>query len=436
MKSFKKICSLLLVVFSLVSCSNKNNIEVLSISSTQLRIPTTLTGKWVNPFNTVMKLDYYKNSKTKYEENFDETLKAFYLDTVSSLHKQFDRHYSYYDDNNETITSIKTINDSYGSSEKIYCSDELYSLVYDGWELTKLTNGYFNFFIGNLNNYWEEIFSRFNNYEIVDEYDPLLNEVSKTKLNKLVASVPTLKEIESLITFNENEKSIVFNSLEDIEYNGEILSRSSSNSQYRPVITTGGIAKGHATDIIKNRLKVNNYLTGYLNSGSSSLSMLSDPTFTKTGKQTINIRDPRTSMYNSEIAFSLSFDKEFNLSTSGNYTSGKSYWIKLKEDSKKIYRHHIVNPFTGECSQYHTSVTIFSNTFTNGQLDALSTTLVNLSTEEGLNFRKSLLKLFPNHDLGIVYIASDLDNGLNITITEDTKDTVTFIKEGAIVNYE
>ena len=435
MKKSKKYFLSLLMITSLLSCSN-NNIEVLSISSTQLKIQTTIASKWVNPFNTIMKMEYYKNKKNTYEDNFDINLKNLYLDSVSSLHKQFDRHYSYYDDNNEIVTSIKTINDSYGTNEKIFCSDELYSLVYEGWQETKLSNGYFNFFIGNLNNYWEDIFYRFNNYEYPSEYDPLLNVESKEQLDKLVAAVPTLEEIETLITFNDDEKSIIFNTLNDIEYNGEVLDRHSKNSLYRPLITPGGIAKGHATDIIKNTLKTNGYLTGYLNSGSSSLSMLSDPTFTKKGKQVIKIRDPRSSMYNSETAFTLTFKNEFNLSTSGNYTTGKSYWIKLTEDSEKIYRHHIVNPYTGECSQYHTSVTIFSNTFTNAQLDALSTTLVNLSVEEGLAFRANLLSIFPNHDLGIVYIDADLDSGLNITITEDTKDIVTSVQKGANVRYE
>ena len=70
-----------------------------------------------------MRLEYFKNKKINYEENFDEKIKTLYLSTVEKLHKQFDRHYNYYDENKEYVNSIKTINDSYGTNQKIYAGN-------------------------------------------------------------------------------------------------------------------------------------------------------------------------------------------------------------------------------------------------------------------------------------------------------------------------
>ena len=89
-----------------------------------------------------------------------------------------------------------------------------------------------------------------------------------------------------------------------------------------------------------------------------------------------------------------------------------------------IYRHHIVNPYTGECSQYHASVSLFSSTFSNAELDALSTTFVNLSFEDSLIFKDQLLTKYPNHDLKFIMIDFASDKKLNIYIDNELKENV------------
>ena len=152
MKNKLKYLSILLCSSSLISCADKviNKGEWLVVSNSTASVLTS-TNIPVVPFNTVMTFKYFKNEKKTYEDNFDEKVKSIFLDQINSLHKLFDRHYNYKDEDGNIITSIKVINDSYGSNTPIKCDDKLYSLLKVGYEMTLETNGYFNFFVGKLN---------------------------------------------------------------------------------------------------------------------------------------------------------------------------------------------------------------------------------------------------------------------------------------------
>ena len=427
MKTLKKLSPLFCLLLLVSSCSSTNVGEWISIGSSSVHVKTTTPGTNVSPFNTVFLLKYFENDKKDYDASFEEELKNTFIDTITSTHKEFDRHYSYYlnDSSKDLITNVKTINDSYGTNEWVTCSDELYDLIKQGHELTLLTDGYFNFYVGRLVDFWAEILDEINNYSDPMEWDPLYNERQLTKQKELAYSVPSLEEIQNIMSFDDQNKRVRFNVVDDVVYEGKTLERSKKNSPYRPLITSGGIAKGLAADYIKEALVKKNFTDGYINCGQSSISMLSNPNFTPNHTQKINIKDPRSLPYEDKLAFSLTFDYEFNLSTSGNYTVGHSYTIYHPETHKIIYRHHIIDPTSGDCSQYHSSVSIFSNTFSNAELDAFSTALVNLSTEDGLKFREKLLQEYPEHDLGIIFLDLNAEEKkVNLTITKEHKDIV------------
>ena len=151
----KNLLISLLCLPLLFSCNKTKepNYEWIDISTNSTFIYTTKNAI-VFPFNTTMSLRYFKNyDLNTYDENFNKELSTLFLDNVVSLHKKLDRHNYYYVDDNvddslkEIETNVKTINDSYGSGEEIVCSDELYSLLKLGYEMTLLTEGSFNFFI-------------------------------------------------------------------------------------------------------------------------------------------------------------------------------------------------------------------------------------------------------------------------------------------------
>ena len=438
MKHYFKAISLLLCSTSLISCSKEKIINKGEWCVVSYQTPSIVStnGAVVSPFNTVMTLKYFKNELKTYDENFDNNIKNIFIDKINSLHKKFDRHYYYKDENQNIVTSIKTINDSYGSNTPVECDEELYTLLKTGYEMTLLTNGYFNFFIGELNTFWDNIF-----YLVLDQYedltlvDPFFSQEQNYKMQCYAKATPTLDEVQTLLTFDDENLTVTFNTLPDIEFNGETLSRSSKTSTYRPTITTGGIAKGLAVDYIKDTFKNLGYLDGFVNAGSSSIASFSAPTFFEKGYQTFNFADPRSGSLLRTLAVSVKVDFDYGISTSGNYNN-KSYSFKPDDETKRVYRHHIVNPYTGDCSQEHASVTIFSRTFNNAQLDALSTMFVNLPLDQCISFRNELLEKYPSHDLSFIIMDRNDDDSLTIYIDQELKGISTVKAENCKVIYE
>ena len=130
-----------------------------------------------------------------------------------------------------------------------------------------------------------------------------------------------------------------FNSLKD----------ENGNSKGDISISVGGIAKGIATDIVKKKLLKEGYDKGYLFSGGSSISSLSTPIYNNNKGQYLSISDPRTINNlgdEKKSAFEIYLKDEFSMSTSGNYTKGKSYGF-YDENGNVNKRFHILNTFTG-----------------------------------------------------------------------------------------
>ena len=125
------------------------------------------------------------------------------------------------------------------------------------------------------------------------------------------------------------------------------------------------------------------------------------------------------------------------MSTSGNYTTGKSYGF-YDENLDVIKRFHIINTFTGY-SNYNenvASVSVFSKKLDAGILDAFSTTLVNMSIEEGIEFRKKVMNDF-DCDLEIVYIKENIkEKTIEVISTSDFNKTLKLVNtEGSSLRY-
>lgn len=402
----------LLLVFTLISCNNDIKGEwkthVVTVASTQ-----TTANTYVTPFNTAMQINYFLNDKNSEEDNQNSfnKVKSLYEFEVNRLHVLFDRHYEYKDDEGNIYTNVKTINDSYGTGTPIKCSDELYELLKQGVEMYDLTEGMFNIFTGSLTTYWEQRFNEIYDDESLKLLDPYFNELERESLESLVDSIPSsVDEIEQQLTFDDENKTVTFNKC---DFNNEV----------KPIISVGGIAKGYATDIIKQKLKDNGYRDGYLISGGSSISSLSKPIYTKdSGGQKISVINPAKSNFiEKQRAFSLLITEEFSFSTSGNYTEGKSYYI-YGEEEEIIYRHHIINPFTGYPESYYRSVSILTHSFSNIMVDALSTAFMNLNLEDGMKLRNKILEKYPNSNIELMYLIQENDNKNAICTVHATSD--------------
>ena len=426
----KKILFPCVILLSLCSCGETIKGSWHSIVATQDDIITTINTT-VPPFNTVMNLNYfvYDDQEDKNDQILNQVT-SIYNSEVSRLHKIFDRHYYYkaQDDYSvDVITNIKTINDSYGTNQEVKCSDELYSLLKTSIHGYELTNGYFNIFTGSLTDYWNQIFDEVLNFGgSLQDNDPYYNESKKQQLEEIVSSIPnTIEEVKQQLTFNDENKTVTFNKLE--------------KNVIRPYISVGGIAKGMATDIIKNKFIESGYLNGYLISGGSSISTVSKPIYTNKQKgQNLSVINPATSnIVEKKAAFSLKFTEEFNFSTSGNYTTGKSYSFKT-DNGDIVYRHHIINPFTGYPESYYRSVSIATSYFSNAMVDIFSTALMNTSIEEGIVLRNKLFEMYPNGDFNVFYLRQigDDDNAeVTVYATSDMNKTLK-TEKGVKVVYE
>lgn len=416
----------LLLVSVLTSCYTISG-EWRSIVASNADILTTANTN-VDPFNTVMQLSYFLNDDyADTNEQTFESVTKIYKEKISYLHKRFDRHYYYKNKDDVLVTNVKTINDSFGTGNEIKCSDELYQLLKLGVECYELTNGQFNIFTGAITDYWDEIFGRAYDYEPLEDIDPYYDGLQKEILEILVDSIPSnIDEVRQQLTFNDENKSVTFNKCD-------------FNNGYKPLISVGGIGKGLATDLVKKELVSNGYKDGYLLSGGSSITTLSTPIFTRKEKgHKISVVNPaKSNIIEKEVAFSIKFTEEFNFSTSGNYTANKSYTF-IDENNNIVYRHHIINPFTGYPESYYRSVSIMTHYFSSAQVDALSTAFMNLKLEDGLKLRKEILSKYPEADLELFYISQEGSNKeakVTVTATSSMNDTLTVAK-GVNLIYE
>lgn len=395
---------LLIVMSLLFSCSSNQN-EFITLSSLSLKV-CTLENYYVNPFDTSIILKYLSS------ENND-SINRLFNNRIIGLHKKYDR-FNYY----ENEISLKTINDYYGSDKEVFCDDELYNLIKYGYDLTLKTEGYFNFFIGNLTDYWEK---RFDDYSL----DPLINLDSENELIKIVKTIPSLEEIKNIFTFNDEKKSIIFNSLNDIYFNGEYLSRSKNDSKYRPILNAGALGKGLLTDYLKNDLLDKCY--GFINAGTSSISLFFNEDYFNKNEQKIYLTNPMIKdSFTREKLITISLFDNYNISTSGVYLMNKFYQIDEK------IRHHIINPYNGESSNFHMSISLFSKSLLNVELDAFTTALMNLSLKECYQF---INEIKINNDLSYI-IVDYFNDTLKVFIDPIIKDFIEINNKECEVIYE
>lgn len=437
----KKI-NILLMSLLLVGC-NDNQTSSIKYSGTWENIFAktirATSGAVVNPFNTSMYLKYFIDDNLSNKEVFIEELTALYQNRVSNLHKKFDRHNSYYLDVKEPskgkFNNIKTVNESLDTGVPVKLDIETYNLLKISVEYTKYSEGYFNIFVGELTDFWDNIFENRDEDPYLHniEDNPKSKENDEYLKNVILPSIPSIEELDEVLIFNDETKEVVFNSVKD----------ENGNSKGKISISVGGIAKGYATEIIKQELVNNNYTQGYLFSGGSSISSLKEPISNEPKGQYIGIVDPRTvsSIVDKKEAVGVSLSKEFNMSTSGNYIGGKSFKIKVNDEGEYITRHHIINPFTGypEYKGRVASVSIFSSKLGADILDAFSTTLVNKSIEEGLKFREKVMndKSLGNPDLEIIYILENLkDKTIEVQSTSNFNNSLKIgSSEGIALKY-
>ena len=230
---------------------------------------------------------------------------------------------------------------NYGVDSYIELEKETYDLLKIGYELTILTEGKFNIFVGELSSLWD-------NYIKKGLEKPTDEQIDNAKFTK-----EEYAKLDKVLEFDDSTNSVKFNKLDDKKLS----------------ITFGGIAKGRATDIL-NEFLVNKRIL--VSAGQSSIASYGD---TFHDSWALGIKNPATASFDDESYLLYEKQGAFSVSTSGDY---QSYII----DSEGNRYHHIIDCFSGYPSSYYRSVTLIGN---NGAyLDAFTTALMLSSFDESM----------------------------------------------------
>ena len=345
------------------------------------------------PFHTYYQLFYEKINSTEERASARQIFESM----VPPLHKVSDRNNRYLLDDNDPsrgrIITIRDVNESLGSGQWIEIPQSLYELLEIGKQLTIATDSNFNMFIGKPADYWKDLIedSAFSyEYELLDPY---FNETERAYLESIMAYVPiTEAEVNATLELK----------IEDDKHYAKLNSFNSA-AVGDMELTMGGLAKGYANDVISDALFDQGLVRGFINGGQSSISTL--------GNRYGNIAWPLTMaspLYGTTSSFTISRQGRFNVSTSGGY-EGKAIMI----DNQIVWRHHIIDPWTGYPSSESLLVNVMSKDLSSATLDALSTALMNLTIEEGMDLRDSFIA--SGKELEIAWVEITSSSKLNIS---------------------
>lgn len=299
-------------------------------------------------------------------------------ETFQYYNQLFDQYHSYDDINN-----VYTINHS-AYSETVPIDSELQSLIQTAMDFNEI-NSNFDCTQGDLLDLWHSY----------REEGLTLNANGKD------GELPSDTEIQDALQHGGNDKVI----LQD-----KTIQFSDPDSK----IDLGGIAKGYATQKVKERLEEEGCSEGYINAGGNVVLIGNKDQ----EPWKIGVKDPDHE--SSLIEVTSQNPKAFV--TSGDY---QRYYIA----DNQVYS-HIIDPDTGYPPEYHRSVTVICEDST--LADLLSTALFCMSLKDGKAF---LSEYYPEvQAIWIDNISNDAEQPIlqtkdyNIYATDNCKDQIDLIQ--------
>ncbi len=330
-------------------------------------------GKEVPPLGTT---DIYF---TTYKEGVIETYYDGLYDLVDSLHKEIDGFQTF-----EGYNNIKTINET-PTNTPIAVSDDLFSLLQDSLEITKLSKGYYN----------PTIFELYELYNPLYSFYPTENTLpDQTLIDQAQSCVIGYEVIDQYIVLDQTNQTVTIKPY---------------NECVHPQLSIGAIAKGYAIDQITPYLsEANTSFLLDLGRSSTAGTMLDDikPYWV------VSISYP---FHFGQNLVLLKFDETYMMSTSG---SENKYFI---DEKTQQLHHHLINPHTGKSENYYQSVSIISDK-NSTVLDALSTVLFSLPLEEAIDMIHTFEEAY-DMEIEFLFVESQ-DDSLILHLSESLKDNI------------
>lgn len=400
----KIIPVLFLSLLSLVSCKESELVDTIEVPSIyagggDIRV---IDADFVSPFDTSITGSLYYYQKDYTEEQIKDIEDTFKNDFVL-YHALSDRHYSYYyNDTQEVINNIKTINDSYGNEEEITLHPYLYNLLKTSYEFSLNSNGKFNLFLGTLNDIYEtklDTVREDKDKETLDsvfEYSTNLyfsrfSETEKSAIADTVKTIPQNKsQMEGLLTFDDTKYTVVFHKYDKAD---------------KLSISVGGNAKGFATQYVADELsKKYPNISFLINSGYSSIKTIG----TRPDSNEWKIRYDNPSYYEQALSHEnpyyknevkIQWEGSFDLSTSGYYN--QYFYEYDKNENAFLRRMHILNASDGYSSSFFDQVSVIMDD--SSLADMYTTALMNTySVEEAYSLFESLNQIYKKEGVSLL----------------------------------
>ncbi len=292
-------------------------------------------AQFLELFDTVTTIIGYSEE----EEKFTEFAQLIY-DNLKEYHELYDKYNSY-----EGITNIKTINDNAGIAP-VKVDQRIIDLLLFSEEAYQVSEGRVNIAYGAVLEVWHD-------YREEGTEDPSVAKLPPMKLLKEKAEHTDINKV----IINEDELTVY---LEDPDMSLDV----------------GAIAKGYATEMVAQIAIEKGYSNGLLSVGGNVRAIGSRAEKEKAWN--VGIQNPDLESEDPYL-YILNLE-DLSLVSSGDYE--RYYTVD------GIEYHHIIDPETLMPSEYFTAVSIICEN--SGLADALSTSIYNMSYEEGLQLIEEL----------------------------------------------
>lgn len=308
---------------------------LITTTSCNAKEQNRYSAQFLELFNTVTEIVGYSDSK----EDFSVFSQLIY-DNLEEYHQLYDKYNEY-----EGIHNIKTINDNAGI-KPVKVDQRIIDLLLYSKNIYELSDGRVNIAMGSVLEIWH------------DYREEGINNPESAKL-------PPMEQLEEANLHTDIDKLII----------DEIDSTVYLSDKYMK-LDVGAIAKGYATEQVCKIAEDNGYKNFLISVGGNVRAI--GKKGPKRELWSVGIQNPdryseQKSLFTLEIT-------DLSLVASGDYE--RYYTV----DGKRY--HHIINPTTLMPSEFFTSVSVICKD--SGLADALSTTIFNMSFEEGKAFIESL----------------------------------------------
>ena len=327
----KKILIILLSSILLVGCNNTTSDEIKLEKFSR----TSLLGG----FNTTFQFIGYTKDQTEFDEYYNYAYDRFlYFDSIFDQFKP-----------NDLNNGVYRINELAGQNIPTKVDDELIELLLISKEMYDETNKQVDITMGKVINFWHD---------------------SRENINPDtgVSTVPSIEQLED--SFVEDG----FDYLDINTKTNEVMITNENIS-----LDLGAVAKGYAAEQIALELEQKGLTSGLLVLGGNTRAIGLKP---ENINYVAGLRSP-DSVFNS---FTISLDSSISLVSSGDYNQF------FKDEQGNKY-HHVIDPDTFFPSTNARSVSILT---THGKYaDAISTALLNMTFDEGMQFYEAMKDKYP-----------------------------------------